>query len=241
MKCEDVQKFIYIYLDGEMEEADRREVMVHITECPACTRTIALERATLRAVRTRTPRAAAPQWLRDRIQTRVGDSPVLLFLREIKSHPLAAAVAAAAFIVVLTVQHAGAIFGFDKGLPGGASPIATLFHDPIKAGLYPVFSAARANLVGTGYLSVNDRAQGWMVRRAAAPRPVYTGFDTLRLRPVEARPGFPFVKRGIHAPGGYLGAPRLNPYGVSYAMAGDMQAIDAADAVYFEAEDTAAP
>lgn len=239
MKCAEVQKFLYIYLDGEMEDADRREVMSHITECPACTRAIAVERAVLRTIRTRTPRAAAPQWLRDRLTTRVhGASSVALFFRELKLHPIAAAAAAAAFLIILTVQHAQTIFG-----PPGAAPAATraalsaFLSDPARIGMHPVLTGARASLTGAGYFNVNDRTAAQKHRRAAPPRVVYTGFDTLRLRPVDPRPGYLPGRRHLRlAHGGMLGAPRPGPYAVSYAMAAGAPALDADETVYFEAD-----
>ena len=239
MKCEEVQKFIYIYLDGEMEEADRREVMAHITECPACTRLIALERAVLKTLRQRAPRAAAPQWLRDRVTTRVrGASSVVLFLRELKLHPIAAAAAAAAFLVIITVQHSATIFG--PAAPDAAATRAALsafLTSPTRGGMYPVLTGSRASLTGAGLFNVNDRAPQKARRASSAPRVIYTGFDTLRLRPVDGRQGLVAQKRGLRlAHGGWLGAPRAAPYQASYAMAGSVPPLDADEAVYFEDE-----
>ncbi len=45
MSCQDVQKFVYVYLDGEFDAREQAEWDAHLAQCPACARLVAAERA----------------------------------------------------------------------------------------------------------------------------------------------------------------------------------------------------
>lgn len=67
MDCEDVGKFLQVYIDGELDDEDRRMVEEHLTGCSACRARADYERRFRSAVRARLPRVRAPEGLRHRV------------------------------------------------------------------------------------------------------------------------------------------------------------------------------
>ncbi len=70
MRCEDINSFVYPYLDGEFEARDCAEFEAHLEVCGPCRSRIEGERAFLeqvRGLRTETPRA--PAELRERVRS----------------------------------------------------------------------------------------------------------------------------------------------------------------------------
>ena len=77
MKCQDARKFIQIYLDNELGEADSRELELHVSECSSCERALNVERAVIKTIRMRTPRYSAPISLRMKISSEISRTSVL--------------------------------------------------------------------------------------------------------------------------------------------------------------------
>jgi len=66
MTCLDLDSVVYPYLDGELEEADRKDLEIHLAACGACARRVAAEASFQGALRrsVRVQRAPAPEALR---------------------------------------------------------------------------------------------------------------------------------------------------------------------------------
>ena len=43
MNCSDIERYVYVYLDGEFEERELREFEVHTAQCDPCRRRVASE------------------------------------------------------------------------------------------------------------------------------------------------------------------------------------------------------
>jgi anti-sigma factor (TIGR02949 family) len=67
MNCQVVQKFMSVYLDGEFDEDDRRDMDVHLAACEACRAQVDYERRFRQAIQSRLPRPLAPEGLRERV------------------------------------------------------------------------------------------------------------------------------------------------------------------------------
>lgn len=75
MNCEDVQKGIYVYLDGEFAEPERVDFEGHVRACPACRRKVERERGFLSGVRQAVPQVSAPMGLEERIRKALAEAP----------------------------------------------------------------------------------------------------------------------------------------------------------------------
>ncbi|MBI5529388.1 MAG: zf-HC2 domain-containing protein [Deltaproteobacteria bacterium] len=235
MTCEEVQKFVYIYLDGEMEDAERREMMAHISACAACTRTIETERAVLKTVRARAAQEKAPEWFRGRVESALRTPPTVLpFVRGGWGVPLAAVAAAAALLIVLGLQHGGSLL---KNQPAdGVSPgVAKVSPRGVETA---AFARLRPNLRAAGLFQYTDRP----AVRPHVRRPVFTASDSPRLRHVDpyVRPGN--GKRIYLVHGGSLNRPQLPggaayPAGATYAISGGAVPFDLVQAGYYDDEE----
>jgi mycothiol system anti-sigma-R factor len=65
--CLDVLEQVYLYLDGEIDEAHRQEVRDHIDECSPCLRQFGIEQEVKALVARCCGGESAPQALRDRL------------------------------------------------------------------------------------------------------------------------------------------------------------------------------
>jgi anti-sigma factor (TIGR02949 family) len=65
--CNEVHKFLEVYLDGEFDEADCREVEVHLSRCFACQSHATYEKRFREAVRARIPKYQISEELHDRL------------------------------------------------------------------------------------------------------------------------------------------------------------------------------
>ena len=123
MKCEDVNRFVYIYLDGEMEPADSREFQAHLAGCEGCARLLQVEKAVIRTIKLRSPEVPTPAHIRQAIESRVsrpGFSIGGLFER-FRLQPAVVMAAAAALVLVV-----GGYLGATLLLTGrnGGAPVA---------------------------------------------------------------------------------------------------------------------
>ncbi|MCC6624372.1 MAG: zf-HC2 domain-containing protein [Deltaproteobacteria bacterium] len=75
MNCDDIQKGIYVYLDGEFAEPERVDFEEHITACARCRKRVERERGFLVGVRHAVPQVAAPPGLEERIKRALAEAP----------------------------------------------------------------------------------------------------------------------------------------------------------------------
>ncbi|MDQ6649367.1 MAG: mycothiol system anti-sigma-R factor [Actinomycetota bacterium] len=69
--CRDVIEEVYLYLDGELDEEDRRKVRSHLDECSPCLRQYGLEQSVKALVARCCGGEAAPVELRERVMVRL--------------------------------------------------------------------------------------------------------------------------------------------------------------------------
>ena len=67
MRCSELEKFVYVYLDGEFEPRECAEFEEHLRSCDACREMLSFERSFHDILRKRLDRQAAPAALRSRI------------------------------------------------------------------------------------------------------------------------------------------------------------------------------
>src|SRR5574341_1302496 len=110
MKCDDVERFVHPYVDGEFDEAERAQLERHVDGCAACRDLVAFQSTFKANLKTRLRRPAAPAELRGRVLAALdaadaaGDGPVRPLWR--RAAPATAVVAVAASVVVfLGVFH----------------------------------------------------------------------------------------------------------------------------------------
>jgi anti-sigma factor (TIGR02949 family) len=65
--CQEIRKYLEVYLDGEFDDEDRHEVEAHLTNCFACQSHATYERRFREAVRARIPKSQIPEELQERI------------------------------------------------------------------------------------------------------------------------------------------------------------------------------
>ncbi|MFA6033241.1 MAG: zf-HC2 domain-containing protein [Myxococcota bacterium] len=120
MKCEDVKRFVHIYLDGEMEPADSREFQAHLAGCAGCDRLLQMEKAVIRTIKLRAPRVSTPAHVRMAIEGRVlkpGFSIGGLF-GYFRLQPAVAMAAAASILLVIGGYFGATLLLRDAGGPG---------------------------------------------------------------------------------------------------------------------------
>jgi len=64
MNCQDVQKFIHAYLDGEFDEREWATLAAHLEQCSSCRRMVDFEERFRAALKRSLPPVAAPEALR---------------------------------------------------------------------------------------------------------------------------------------------------------------------------------
>lgn len=67
MKCAEVTKFVYVYLDGEFEPRECAEFEEHVRGCAPCREVVAFEQSFHGLLRSRIERPTAPAHLRERV------------------------------------------------------------------------------------------------------------------------------------------------------------------------------
>jgi mycothiol system anti-sigma-R factor len=65
--CREVDKFLQVYIDGELDESDRRRLQEHLDDCDSCREVADYERRFKQAVKVRWPRSTAPDSLKERV------------------------------------------------------------------------------------------------------------------------------------------------------------------------------
>jgi anti-sigma factor (TIGR02949 family) len=71
MVCDDVQRVVYFFLDGELTESQARNLGDHFSLCPNCEERLLIQQRLRIFIRKRLPQRPAPVSLRDRIAAAV--------------------------------------------------------------------------------------------------------------------------------------------------------------------------
>lgn len=75
MNCDDIQKGIYVYLDDEFAEPERRDFEDHVRACARCRLSVERERGFLASFRAKVPQVTAPVGFEDRIRAALAAAP----------------------------------------------------------------------------------------------------------------------------------------------------------------------
>lgn len=75
MNCDDIHKGIYVYLDDEFAEPERRDFEQHVRACVRCRARVERERGFLRDFRAKIPTVTAPAGLEERIRAALAAAP----------------------------------------------------------------------------------------------------------------------------------------------------------------------
>ncbi len=124
MNCDDIQKGIYVYLDDEFAEPERRDFDEHVRACVRCRQRVERERGFLVSFRDKVPQVTAPPGLEARIRAALAAAPapeskVAPLPRRSRLLPWLAAAAA-----LLLVASSLAIGWRLSATPGGVERVA---------------------------------------------------------------------------------------------------------------------
>ncbi len=75
MECGEVSSVRSPYIDGELDQATKKQVDEHLAICPRCRAAVEALRAVVRSVRDRLARQRAPEHVRERILDGISRSP----------------------------------------------------------------------------------------------------------------------------------------------------------------------
>lgn len=181
MGCQDVQKVVHPYLDGEFEASDRIYLERHLATCTACREMVAFESSFKANLHARLRRQPAPPGLRSRVLSALdradahGEGPVPSLARRIMPYAGLAAAAAAAVIFLGTFVQSrasespiaeDAIRSHEKNLPvevaGDANHVKTWMEGKVPVPVRPPrLGGSSVALVGAriGHLKDRDAAQ----------------------------------------------------------------------------------
>ncbi len=102
MDCQEVRKFIQIYLDDEFDESDRRDLEEHLAGCPECRARADYERRFRQAIKARIPRPSTTEEFRQRLVRTMADQPEPRSLTRHLMWGSIPAVAALALVIIFT-------------------------------------------------------------------------------------------------------------------------------------------
>jgi anti-sigma factor (TIGR02949 family) len=75
MNCVDLQNFLYLYLDGELDHAEAARAEAHLHGCPNCAAAYERARALSTAIKRNVRQYDAPRTLRDRLRRDIEERP----------------------------------------------------------------------------------------------------------------------------------------------------------------------
>jgi anti-sigma factor (TIGR02949 family) len=242
MRCNDVERFVHPYVDGEFDTIERANFEQHVAECATCRELVAFQTAFKSNLKARLRRPAAPEALQGRIVAALdaadaaGDGPVTPIWRRVA--PTAAIVAvAAAMLLFFGIRRFSqaddspiveeAIRAHENNYPVevvGADNISTFMQGRVRVPVRPPrFRRPNVQVIGArlGHLQSRDVAQ--IVYRIDGSRQltVYvfdpSGFqmEGQQVRTVENRRVFYGQRRGYNVV-------YFLDHGVGYAFASDL-------------------
>jgi anti-sigma factor (TIGR02949 family) len=73
--CREIEKFVQVYIDGELDAEDQTIIEEHLRQCPACLAQVDYERRFIKAVKIRVPKVAAPVSFKTQLVANMGKAP----------------------------------------------------------------------------------------------------------------------------------------------------------------------
>ena len=142
MTCEDAEKFVHVYLDGEFSEEDRRAFEAHLADCESCRKMVRFEERFKQALRTRLAHPPVPAAMTesisaalDRAEAEEAEAERSVFATwAVRLAPVAVAAAVAAAVVVIMEPKPG-----NRG--AGAQAVEP---DAVRPAMQPMVASARA-------------------------------------------------------------------------------------------------
>ena len=75
MRCDDVRRVVYFFLDGSLSDEKRANLERHLSDCHDCEARVFIQRKLREFVRTRLDRVTAPDGLRARLARSLRATP----------------------------------------------------------------------------------------------------------------------------------------------------------------------
>jgi mycothiol system anti-sigma-R factor len=169
MNCQEAQKFIHAYLDGEFDQREWGAIAAHIEACEPCKRMARFEERFRQALKQSLPPARAPRSLRERLEQELEKADAAIEIQESWSQRwlwrLIPAAAAAALIVTVMISKShelsplslvaeDSIEWHRRQLPmdvtaSSAETVQRFFSDKVPFAVRPpTFASPKAKLVG---------------------------------------------------------------------------------------------
>lgn len=98
LDCVEVDKFMQVYMDGELDQQDRLLVEQHLAACRSCRDRAEYQRRFIAAIKARVPREPAPDQLRQRVRQLLASDKRPLLRRRLLWGSLPAAAALAVLV-----------------------------------------------------------------------------------------------------------------------------------------------
>jgi anti-sigma factor (TIGR02949 family) len=240
--CQEVEKFVHVFVDGEFDEADRREFEIHLSRCQRC-RSLATFQARFRqALRAAVPRPKAPPALRERLMREMKRQPVGAGAgaetgsrgSRAWTRPLPMAAAAVAVVALMWSPKrppavvSESVQAHRRGLPfevqgPDLASVRTWFHGKVDFPVRPLrFARARGTLLGARLSNVQSRQAAYLIYNVGGARLSVMmfpaeglPFDGTRRRQVRGHEVF------LDQENGYQVA-LLRDRGLGYAITGDV-------------------
>jgi mycothiol system anti-sigma-R factor len=245
--CQEVDKFVHVFVDGEFDDADRREFELHLADCPRC-RALATFQARFRqTLKASVPRATAPAALRQRILVELAKvpppelraSPAIRFWRSLvrlfRVHPIPVGAAAAVLLALMLSPGAGvrpvvaeSVSTHRRALPlevpgPDAQSVRSWFDGKVDFPVRPLrFGRKRASLVGARLSNIQSRQAAYFLYNVGGSK------VSVMMFPAEGLPLDAPRRRRIRGhevyldnQGGYQVA-IVRDRGVGYAITGDV-------------------
>lgn len=176
MDCGDFQKFVHVFLDGELDARDQGEIAGHLRSCASCREQAQFQQAFRGAVRRALPPEPPPPYLEARVRARLAEAVAnsrWAFLRAL-AVPAAATVAVGGLAAYVWLRAPEAAVPMERGLAlenGAASPRAGLGTVAVSPSSAPSRTAGRGQVVQATAQVATARESEVRSERAHRPAP----------------------------------------------------------------------
>ncbi len=242
MTCEDAEKFVHVYLDGEFSEEDRLAFEAHLADCESCRKMVRFEERFKQALRTKLVHPAVPAGLSERISEALDAaedhagtrSAVATWALRLAPVAVAAGVAAAVVVIMEPSRRRGG----DKVTVQQQGPAASRSIRPMVAQARVPEGLTAPSMDRIGSSAAPVRTAGYVTnagygRQAASARPM------VRVRVVDPRriPPDGFVGRWVAGRKVYFGmqaglnVAMFEDNGLGYALSADLPEEELAEIV----------
>jgi anti-sigma factor (TIGR02949 family) len=193
MDCQDVQKFIHAYLDGEFDEHEWAAISAHLESCDSCRRTAELEERFRRCLRSSFRTVSAPPELRERVQRALDAADVPESWTRRWAWRLIPAAAAAALVVAMifakqlelspsTMLAEQSIEWHRRHMPmditGSSEAVQRFFSDKVPFAVRPpVFDRQQARFDGARLANLREHQAVYLTYRVGERRVSVFIFD----------------------------------------------------------------